>query len=65
MEIQKQGQSGIEVSELPPHFASIVNNVASIRSMHTDINGHEPSIWFMNTGKAQQPDARPFQPLPS
>ena len=21
--------------------------------MHTDINGHEPSIWFMNTGKAQ------------
>ena len=50
---QKHGQSGIEVSELLPHFASIVDDVALIRSMHTDINGHEPSIWFMNTGKAQ------------
>ena len=50
---QKQGQCGIEVSELLPHFASIVDDVALIRSMHTDINGHEPSIWFMNTGKAQ------------
>jgi len=36
-----------------PHFASIVDDVTLIRSMHTDINGHEPSIWFMNTGKAQ------------
>src|SRR5881392_685549 len=50
---RKQGQSGIEVSELLPHFASIVDDVTVIRSMHTDINGHEPSIWFMNTGKAQ------------
>src|SRR5436190_415902 len=50
---RKQGQSGIEVSELLPHFASIVDDVTVIRSMHTDINGHEPSIWFMNTGLAQ------------
>src|SRR5438552_3635344 len=50
---QKHGQSGIEVSELLPHFASIVDDVCVIRSMHTGINGHEPSIWFMNTGKAQ------------
>ena len=27
--------------------------MAVIRSMHTDINGHEPSIWYMNTGKSQ------------
>ena len=50
---QKHGQSGLEVSELLPHFASIVDDVCVIRSMHTDINGHEPSIWFMNTGKSQ------------
>ncbi len=50
---QRHGQSGIEVSELLPHFASIVDDVTLIRSMHTDINGHEPSIWFMNTGLAQ------------
>jgi hypothetical protein len=50
---QKYGQSGTDVSELLPHFASIVDDVTVIRSMHTDINGHEPSIWFMNTGRAQ------------
>lgn len=50
---QNHGQSGIAVSELLPHFAEIVDDVCVIRSMHTDINGHEPSIWFMNTGKSQ------------
>ncbi len=47
------GQSGTEVSELLPHFAGIVDDACVIRSMHTDINGHEPSIWSMNTGRAQ------------
>ena len=50
---QRHGQCGMEVSELLPHFSSIVDDVTLIRSMHTDINGHEPSIWFMNTGKSQ------------
>ncbi len=49
----KQGECGTEVSELLPHVASIVDDIAIVRSMHTDINGHEPSIWYMNTGKAQ------------
>jgi len=49
----KHGQCGMEVSELLPHFATIVDDVCLIRSMHTDINGHEPSIWFMQTGKSQ------------
>jgi uncharacterized protein (DUF1501 family) len=49
----KHGASGTEVSELLPHLAQIVDDVAVVRSMHTDINGHEPSIWFVNTGKAQ------------
>src|SRR5436853_804582 len=34
---QKHGQSGIEVSELPPNIDSIVECVTLIRSMHTDI----------------------------
>jgi len=50
---QRRGQSGVEVSELLPHFAEIVDDVCVIRSMHTDINGHEPSIWYMQTGKSQ------------
>jgi uncharacterized protein (DUF1501 family) len=49
----KHGGCGTEVSELMPHIAGIVDDIAIIRSMHTDINGHEPSIWFMNTGKSQ------------
>ena len=53
------GQCGTEVSELLPNFAEIVDDVALIRSMHTDINGHESSIWYMNTGKSQ-PGARPW-----
>lgn len=48
-----QGRSGVEVSELLPHFSRIVDDVCLIRSMHTDINGHEPSIWSMNTGRPQ------------
>src|SRR5437879_9791025 len=36
---QKQGQCGMDVYELLPHFASIVDDVTLLRSMHTDING--------------------------
>ncbi|MBM3821483.1 MAG: DUF1501 domain-containing protein [Verrucomicrobia bacterium] len=50
---QPQGACGTEVSELLPHFSKIVDEVCLIRSMHTDINGHEPSIWSMNTGRPQ------------
>jgi hypothetical protein len=49
----KHGQCGTEVSELLPNLSEIVDDIAVIRSMHTDINGHESSIWYMNTGKSQ------------
>ena len=49
----KCGQSGTEISELLPHLGGVIDDVAVVRSMHTNINGHEPSIWYMNTGKAQ------------
>ncbi len=52
-EFDKHGECGTEVSELLPHLATVVDDIAVVRSMHTDINGHEPSIWYMNTGKAQ------------
>lgn len=48
-----RGKCGTEVSELLPHLHEVVDDIAVIRSMHTDINGHEPSIWYMNTGKPQ------------
>jgi hypothetical protein len=49
----RHGECGMDVSELLPHFSEIVDEVCLIRSMHTGINGHEASIWYMNTGKSE------------
>lgn len=49
----KHGQSGAEVSELLPHFAGIVDDVAIVRSMATDAFNHAPAQIFMNTGSQQ------------
>ena len=49
----RHGQCGTEVSELLPNIATIVDDIAVLRSMYTGINGHEPSIWSMNTGKSR------------
>src|SRR4051794_16196460 len=50
---RRHGQSGIEVSELFPHVASCVDDIAVIRSMHADVPNHEPSLMLMNTGEAR------------
>jgi len=50
---QKHGQSGIQVSELFPHVAESVDDLAVIRSMHADIPNHEPSLLLMNCGEAR------------
>ncbi|MBI3879455.1 MAG: DUF1501 domain-containing protein [Verrucomicrobia bacterium] len=46
----KHGRSGIEVSEVFPNLAKHVDEMAIIRSMHTDIPAHEIATVFMNTG---------------
>ncbi len=46
----KYGQSGAEVSELLPHFAKIVDEVAIVKSMTTDAFNHAPGQILMNTG---------------
>jgi hypothetical protein len=46
----RHGQCGTPLSELLPHTASIVDEICVVRSCFTGINGHEPSIWSMNTG---------------
>ncbi len=50
---KKYGQSGIEVSELFPHLGECVDDMCVIRSLHTDIPNHEPSMTMMNTGHTQ------------
>jgi len=44
------GKSGAWVSELLPHTASMVDDIAIIRSMHTEAINHEPAITFFQTG---------------
>ena len=44
------GKSGAWVSELLPHTAKMVDDIAIIRSMHTDAINHEPAITFFQTG---------------
>lgn len=50
---QRHGQSGIEVSEIFPHIASSIDDIAVIRSMHADVPNHEPSLMLMNCGEAR------------
>ncbi len=49
----RHGQSGGELSELLPHTASIVDDIAMVKSMHTDAFNHAPAQILMNTGSTQ------------
>jgi hypothetical protein len=49
----KHGQSGIELSELLPKLAEVVDDIAIVKSMHTDAFNHAPGQIFMNTGSQQ------------
>jgi hypothetical protein len=48
----RHGRCGTEVSELLPHTAGIVDDIAVLRSMHTGHNGHEVSIRYFHGGLA-------------
>lgn len=48
----KHGACGTEISELLPNIASIVDDIAVLRSMHTGHNGHEVSIRYFHGGIA-------------
>ncbi len=49
----KYGQSGAEISELLPHTAGIVDDIAIVKSMVTDAFNHAPGQLLMNTGSQQ------------
>ncbi|HET6881715.1 MAG TPA: DUF1501 domain-containing protein [Pirellulales bacterium] len=46
----RHGDCGAELSELAPGLASIVDDVAIVRSMATDVFNHGPAKLFANTG---------------
>ena len=50
---KKSGKSGVEVSEIFPKIGECIDDVAVIRSMHTDIPAHEFATVMMNTGSGR------------
>lgn len=44
------GKSGLEVSELLPHFSEMMDEVCVLRSMYTDNPNHGPALFMMNSG---------------
>src|SRR6185369_12315312 len=49
-EFQRHGQCGTEVSTLFPHVAGKVDDLAVIRSLHTDHSNHYNATLGMHTG---------------
>jgi hypothetical protein len=50
---QQYGQSGIPVSELFPHVATCVDDLAIIRSMVSNFSEHTNANYFMHSGHGQ------------
>jgi uncharacterized protein (DUF1501 family) len=46
----RHGQSGAELSELLPHLATVVDDIAIVRGMVTDAFNHAPGQILMSTG---------------
>jgi len=49
----KHGECGMELSEVLPHLATVVDEICLIRSVHTDQFNHAPGQIFLNTGFAR------------
>ena len=49
----RHGKSGAELSELLPHTAKIVDDIAIVKSMHTDAFNHAPAQLLMSSGAQQ------------
>ena len=49
----RYGQSGAELSEMLPHLATIVDDIAIVKSVTTSQFNHAPAQIFMNTGTPQ------------
>ena len=50
-DFQKFGQSGVDLNaQLLPGLASIADDIALVKSMHTEAINHDPAITFFQTG---------------
>ncbi len=46
----KHGQAGVELADVLPHLAKVVDEIAFVKSVHTDQFNHAPAQLFFNTG---------------
>ena len=51
---KKYGKSGTEISDVFAKVAQHADDLCVIRSMHTEVPNHEPSLMMMNCGTQQQ-----------
>ncbi|MBG86061.1 MAG: sulfatase [Verrucomicrobiales bacterium] len=49
-EFGTHGQTGVEISKLLPHLASVSDEVCFLKGMVTDVFNHGPAKLFMNSG---------------
>ena len=49
-EFRKSGLCGAELSNLLPHLATVVDEIAIVKSLHTTQFNHAPAQIFLNTG---------------
>ena len=47
---QKHGGSGLELSELLPHLSKFADDIAVVKTLHTDEFNHGPAQLFLHTG---------------
>jgi hypothetical protein len=52
---KKSGKSGVEVSDVFPRIGEVIDELAVVRSLWTDIPAHEVAQRFMHTGSLQLP----------
>jgi hypothetical protein len=49
----KHGKCGADLSEMLPHLAKVVDDIAILKAVHTDQFNHAPAQIFFNTGFGQ------------
>ena len=49
----RHGECGAEISEMLPHLGSVADEIAIVKSIHTDAFNHAPAQIFLHTGHLQ------------
>ena len=48
--VKPRGQSGMMISDLMPHLASVADDICMLRAVHTDNEAHAPATLQLHTG---------------